>query len=189
MKDQILKLRKEGKTYDEIKNIIGCSKSTISYYCGNGQKEKNIERKRKRRQLNPLSRKIETFKARKTLKNKTERFQMRTQLKEVSISKNGKLLSRKDCNPTFKYSDIIEKYGDNPHCYLTNRPINWNDPSTYVLDHIIPVSLGGENSLDNLGICCPQANSAKSDLCLEDFFSLCKEILINNGYEVKKLPR
>ena len=47
----------------------------------------------------------------------------------------------------------------------------------WILDRIvIPVSLGGENSLDNLGICCPQANSAKSDLCLEDFFSLCKEL-------------
>lgn len=33
MKEDILKLRKEGKSYNEIKNILGCSKSTISYHC------------------------------------------------------------------------------------------------------------------------------------------------------------
>ena len=33
MKEQILNLRKEGKSYNEIKKILNCSKSTISYYC------------------------------------------------------------------------------------------------------------------------------------------------------------
>lgn len=33
MKEKILKLRKEGKTYNEIKKILGCAKSTISYHC------------------------------------------------------------------------------------------------------------------------------------------------------------
>ena len=33
MKEEILKLRGEGKTYLEIQNILHCSKSLISYYC------------------------------------------------------------------------------------------------------------------------------------------------------------
>ena len=33
MKDKILKLRRDGLTYDEIKNKLKCSKSTISYHC------------------------------------------------------------------------------------------------------------------------------------------------------------
>lgn len=33
LKENILKLRNEGKTYDEIKKKLNCSKSTISYYC------------------------------------------------------------------------------------------------------------------------------------------------------------
>ncbi len=49
MKEQILKLRKEGKTYDEIVKIVGCSKGTVSYYCGKGQKEKSKLRQNKRR--------------------------------------------------------------------------------------------------------------------------------------------
>lgn len=33
MKEKIIKLRKDGKTYNEIKKELGCSKSTISYHC------------------------------------------------------------------------------------------------------------------------------------------------------------
>lgn len=33
MKEKIIKLRSEGKTYNEIKQILGCAKSTISYHC------------------------------------------------------------------------------------------------------------------------------------------------------------
>ena len=37
MKEQILKLRKEGKSYNEIHEILGCAISTISYHCLNYQ--------------------------------------------------------------------------------------------------------------------------------------------------------
>jgi len=43
-KDQILKLRAEGKTYNEIRDITGASKGTIAYHCGEGQKAKTRER-------------------------------------------------------------------------------------------------------------------------------------------------
>lgn len=33
MKDEILKLRSEGLTYDQIIGVLGCSKSTVSYHC------------------------------------------------------------------------------------------------------------------------------------------------------------
>jgi uncharacterized protein YerC len=33
LKSKILKLRKEGKTYDDIRKELGCSKATISYHC------------------------------------------------------------------------------------------------------------------------------------------------------------
>jgi len=47
MKEKILELRNEGKSYREIQKILGCSKSTISYHCGNGQKEKTKNRTKK----------------------------------------------------------------------------------------------------------------------------------------------
>lgn len=46
LSDLILKLRKEGLSYDKIKSVTGCSKSTISYHCGEGQKEKTLIRTR-----------------------------------------------------------------------------------------------------------------------------------------------
>jgi transposase len=42
--EEILKLHKEGKSYNQIKEILGCSKGTISYYLGAGQKEKTLNR-------------------------------------------------------------------------------------------------------------------------------------------------
>jgi DNA-binding CsgD family transcriptional regulator len=48
-KEQIFSLRKEGKTYSEIQKILGCSKGTISYHLGDGQKEKTKKRMHKSR--------------------------------------------------------------------------------------------------------------------------------------------
>lgn len=44
MKDEILKLRAQGKSYNQIIEELGCSKSTVSYHCGKGQREKNKAR-------------------------------------------------------------------------------------------------------------------------------------------------
>ena len=45
----ILKLRSEGKTYNQIKEELGCSKGTIAYHLGEGQKEKAKGRMAKKR--------------------------------------------------------------------------------------------------------------------------------------------
>jgi DNA invertase Pin-like site-specific DNA recombinase len=42
MKENILKLRKEGKSYNEIKEILGCSKGTIAYHCSNVENNSEI---------------------------------------------------------------------------------------------------------------------------------------------------
>ena len=43
---KIIALKQDGKTYSEIMELLGCSKGTIAYYCGAGQKEKNVQRAR-----------------------------------------------------------------------------------------------------------------------------------------------
>jgi len=40
----IVRLRAEGKTYDQIKAVLNCSKGTISYHLGEGQQDKLRER-------------------------------------------------------------------------------------------------------------------------------------------------
>jgi helix-turn-helix protein len=49
MREQILALRAQGKSYREIEKELGCSKGTIAYHCSDGQKEKTVERAKQRR--------------------------------------------------------------------------------------------------------------------------------------------
>ena len=44
MKEEILKLRNQGYSYNEIKKILGCSKSTISYHCSLTTKENKTKK-------------------------------------------------------------------------------------------------------------------------------------------------
>lgn len=165
MKKQILKLREEGKTYTEIKEIVGCSKSTISYHCGKGQKEKTKERTNKRRKEKSLLRKIEVF------KNRANDFQR-------SRSKI------RDYNITFSYQDVLDKIGENPICYLTGEKIDLENIKSFQLDHKIPVSKGGDNSLENLEITLKTANQSKHDMSLKEYLKLCIKVLNNFNYEV-----
>ena len=50
MKEDILRLRSIGYTYNEIQKELGCSKGTISYHLGYGQKQKTKARSQKRRE-------------------------------------------------------------------------------------------------------------------------------------------
>lgn len=43
-KENILRLRAEGKSYRQIQATLGCSKGTIAYHLGPGQKDKTYNR-------------------------------------------------------------------------------------------------------------------------------------------------
>lgn len=164
----IKKLRDEGYTYFEISEELKCSKGTISYHLGKGQKEKSLLRQKNNRAgIYSVKNKLN-----KVLNKKLNDFNY----KENKIS-NNYVLDKQDA-----YFRITK----NPVCYLTGRKINLENSSEYQLDHILPVSKGGSNELSNLGLACKDANRAKNDLILEDFINLCKEILIHNGYNVSK---
>ena len=49
MKDKILALHTEGKSYRQIQALLGCSKGTIAYHLGTGQKEKTRQRAKDKR--------------------------------------------------------------------------------------------------------------------------------------------
>jgi 5-methylcytosine-specific restriction endonuclease McrA len=169
MKEQILKLRDEGKTYNEIQKALGCSKGTIAYHCGQGQKQKTKYRTEQLRQNNPLLQKVDHFKTsvKKCVQNRVQHFHR-------SIEKN------------FTYLDIIEKYGYETKCYLTGEDVSFRDAMSFALDHIIPRSRGGTNELHNVGVTTPAANQAKSNLLLPEFLELCEKVLKNFGYKVEK---
>lgn len=180
VKQQILELRSEGKTYNQIKDILGCSKGTISYHCGDGQKEKYKETRKRNSGTHIVSNKIDSF-YKKQLKFADKTLFFQRGFGDNSKRRNGKYVK------TFNCKDVIEKFGKKTQCYLTGRTIDLYEPNTYHFDHKVPCSKGGDSTIDNLGITCKEANMAKSNMLLEDFFNLCKEVLEHNGYKVDKI--
>jgi 5-methylcytosine-specific restriction endonuclease McrA len=178
VKNQILDLRKQGLSYNKIQKIVGCSKSTISFHCGKGQKKKNLIRLQKRRSISVLRNKIETFRCKykqEIIYNKDDRDVrkiLQIKLRFFSMNRKTKKVKQK-----FSLQDLIDKIGDNPTCYLTGRTIDLTDGRSYHLDHIIPLSKGGDNSLDNCNIACKEANQAKNNLSKDGFIKLCQEVV------------
>jgi len=172
-KTEILKLRELGKTYNEIQEALGCSKSVISYHCGeNGSKKKRVK-KRNASEKHKLSRKVSSFKSRYSWT--VFRGKLKTYKRRNPKNKTHTIVNNLTKN--FTTQDVLNKFGDNPVCYLTGTPIDLNKPETYHFDHIIPASKGGTNDLSNLEICLKEANNAKSDLSLSELYSLCESIL------------
>jgi hypothetical protein len=175
-KENILKLRAKGFSYRRISRELGCARSTISYHCGKNESEKN---RVKKRQINPLCRKVGHFRSRctseayRTFRNKIKGFRKK---KEKSPRK-GSYARVNNINKPYNCSDVIKKISDKPLCYLTGRRINLSNPSTYHLDHITPTCNGGTNDLFNMGICSAEANQAKGSLSVKEFHNLCEEVL------------
>lgn len=179
MKNEILRLRQEGKSYKEICETLGCSKSTVAYHCGEGQKEKTTQRTRKRRSDLVILHKVANFQYDRKVKDKAEDFQ-RLRFQNKGKNRLGKR------SITFTWRDVIDKFGWETTCYLTGRKINLREPRTYQFDHIVPVAKGGVSTIDNLGICCRNANQAKHDMSVDELVQLCKEVLEHNGYIVNR---
>lgn len=148
-KEKILELRSEGKSYKEIVDELGCSKGTVSYHCGKGQKEKTAARRRK--QANGIKYKVY---------KKIDDFIGRT---PRSCSPNN-YVARGEVN-YLMYKKII----NNPRCYITGEDIDLNDSGSWSLDHIVPISKGGSNDIDNMGLCLSYVNYMKYDFSLKEF--------------------
>ncbi len=174
VKENILLLRSQGKSYNEMANELGCSKSTISYHCGDGSEKKRTSNNNKRKtKKSKICQKINSFKSRvsrKVFRGKVKTFKRR-KIKSRSHTKVNNI------SQNYTYEDVIKKIGSDPRCYLTGKRIDLNKTNTYNFDHIIPASKGGTNDLDNLALCTPSANYAKGDLSLNELYKLCEDIL------------
>lgn len=166
MKEKILELRRQGKTYNEIKDILNCSKGTISYYCGKDQKLKALMRSRKNR--NKIKYKV---------RSKVDTYLSRT----LKGAFNKKYITRNE-----EHELLTNMILQNPVCYLTGEKIDLSDSKSYSIDHIQPFSKSCNNSIDNAGLCISKANQSKADLSLEEYLKLCQKVLENFGFQVSK---
>jgi len=176
-KEDILRLRKKGFSYNKIAKILGCSKGTISYHCGRDDEARKKLNAKTNGKRNALAMKVNTFKSRITHARYYTTFRNKIKGFKAKQSKNRGTYRINNLSSNFTAKDVINKIGEEPICYLTGRKIDLNKTKEYSLDHIIPTILGGTNDLSNLGICCTEANHAKAGLSLEDFYALCEEIL------------
>ena len=189
LKSDILKLRAEGKSYSQISTELSCNKSTVCYYCGTNQRSKANQRQNVLRNssTNILSRKLEHFKRRSKRDLKRKNINQKSISKMLSTKRydfltRGRELSNKD----FSVEDLIKHIGDNPVCYLTGTPIDLSKHAEFTFDHKIPVSAGGDNSLENLGLCTKTVNMSKTNMTPDQYIHLCKQVLEYNGYSVEK---
>lgn len=182
MKDKILKLREEGKSYRAICQELNCSKATVNYYCSLTGKNKVLERTRKLRIDNPLIEKVSVFKNR--LKVKSEEFQHRHNNAEISstlLPYNSELMN-------FTWQDIVRLIEETPFCYLTGDKLDLNNLGGISLDHKIPVSRGGDNSIKNLGLCSVLTNRSKTDMTHDEYIQHCLKVVKHHGYIVQAPP-
>lgn len=184
LKEQIIKLRYKGYSYNKIRETLNCSKGTIAFHCNNTTKEKAKKRQQKRRKSNPLKRKIEMF-LRERKKNKNLNHKLLGSIEKRLCIKTWHFVQERKPKGygkrMFNEKQLMKKIGKNPTCYLTGRKINLNESKSYHLDHKIPKSKGGDNSLNNCEIASREANQAKYNLSYEEFVQLCREVV--NHYD------
>lgn len=166
MKEQILKLRTQGKSYKDIVKELGCSIATVSYHCGKGQKDKVLSRGRKLKatNLHIVKSKVDTYVSR--------------------IADNAKPFNKIHIKRGKDHQALVDKILSNPVCYLTGRTLDLADRKSFSIDHIIPFHISADNSITNAGLSSRDANMSKAHLTLEEYILLCKEVLEYNGYTV-----
>jgi len=176
LKPNILRLRSEGKSYNQIAKILNCSKSVISYHCGSGSEKSRVLANVKKRLA--ICAKVSRFKTRCSRKNYDQlSSKLKTFKRKSSKSGNRTNTIVNSIGENYACKDVLAKIGPNPTCYLTGTPIDLEDSSNYNLDHIIPTSRGGSNNIDNLQICIKDVNTAKGQLMLDEFYDLCEKVL------------
>lgn len=179
---EIKRLRDEGHTYDYISKTLNCSKSVISYTLSPESRVNTQNRSRNRRNRigeskYKLEKKVDSFQS-KTKERTKNLLPGRLYMKVFNFQEGVPMSER------FSVEDFLNKFSENPVCYLTGDMIDLEDTKSYSIDHKVPRSKGGDNSLDNAGLTTRNANLCKRDLSIEDFTDLCLKVVRHAGYNV-----
>jgi 5-methylcytosine-specific restriction endonuclease McrA len=192
LKEKILKLKKEGLSQSEIALQLGCAKSTV---CWHFNPEKQLKKSQQRKKkiaphMVKWQRNISRFSTAKTkIEQKTEikdltfseaRAKFRNRLKDYAKKHKSDTERTKMVN----IKKVIDKYNITEEntkivCRYTGDILDWKRPEECQVDHIIPRSRGGENTLENLQIISKKANQAKGDMTHEEFIEFIK--LVNSN--------
>lgn len=75
--------------------------------------------------------------------------------------------------PAPSVAELRDGLGEPYECYLCGDGLTWDVAS---IDHVLPVSRGGTNAVQNLRWSHRQCNRVKSDLLLDEFYALVWKI-------------
>ena len=183
---KIIALRQKQYSFRQIAEELNCSKSTVSY----ALRKKTRDKVKKKSASLPqhekkILNKIYCFKNAHLSDKPKAAWYINKSPRQVkqSISVKAHRFQRA---MTFNAKDVLKKFGKHFPCALTGRPIDFYKPETYEYDHIQPISRGGDNTLNNLQLLCPEANQAKGRLTDQEFIELCKEVVIHAGHRIYK---
>lgn len=176
---KLLKLKYPDK---DVSILLGCSPVNVWYYSSEENSQTVKDRQSERRAIAKAINPSDTIPA--LLVKKIKRF---SKDYKSSNSVIVKIISDKVIRFYDSYlkgakvdkvylSMSVKKIMDNPTCYLTGRTIDLSEKGSYELDHIIPKSRGGGNTIENMGLTCTIANRCKSSLTDQEFITLCKEV-------------
>ena len=70
----------------------------------------------------------------------------------------------------------------NGKCSMCGEKISY---MKFTVDHVIPISKGGSNTIDNMEAMCDMCNQMKKDYLKRDFLKHIEKIYINN-FSVKR---
>lgn len=183
---KIIALRRKGHSFKQIAKQLKCSISTVSYALRKKTRQK-VKDKTKQLPTYEIShrKKIYRFQNHKTPYKTSLPWYLNKTPRQISKGITTKAFTFQR-RMTFNYKDVQAKFGDHFPCALTGRPLDFNKPDTYEYDHILPIARGGDNSIDNLQIVCPEANRAKGMMTDQEFLELCKEVVIHAGHRIYK---
>jgi 5-methylcytosine-specific restriction endonuclease McrA len=178
---KIRSLREAGMSYTEIQRTLGCSKGSISYHLGVGQKEKTKARQRSNRasRAGAVRHKLSGFMSSPPLK--PPRAVGQKSAPRAYSDKIGNFSRLDGVRDTYDitYEEVLDRLEADPVCYLTGDPIDPDVPASFEFDHIHPRSRGGLNVIENLGFTTREANRAKGNMTLEEFVTLCRKVVKN----------
>lgn len=181
---------------------VGYTPSSASMHYWISPRTRELSRQRIRRLRKEswrviLSRKIDSFFRQETRyewspspqRIRTVDYKLKQKITVFSVKGTDKRKTFENMNfTTDELAEAWKKYNFNPdnltvNCYLTGDLIDLKDPYGWHMDHIVPASKGGLNTIENCAPATRAANRAKADLLLEEFYELCEDVLNHRSGE------